>query len=403
MHRIKPASSNSELVIGKFSQALPGPAQNATWKLAREPDPEQPKKDRAQLPIVVEDRPGHISQRGTAEGAPSTATYFLLVRRGDVFEVHPASAYITFKPVVVRQGYATLEEAEAAMERGPGQAQSAPSSKTAQLLQKTEEVERAREVMVGGDDDDEAGSADDEAEQRRARSAAGAAAASANPQPTLPGAKANPASKVGTAAGKKGEDWEYEDNPADDDQDMGEGDGDEGGASPSVAARPAAAPSADASPQRSSESVSDDEDGDEADLDDLDALANNLQGQAQIRSGKRTPTPPPAASKKRKPSHEPDGASARKRATLPPLPPQVQLAVDAASQRTDMPSADEILSIVRPAGRMEAKRLFDIFKRRVGTGKTPEASARRDKFRDLVKQCCKFNSNDNTLSPKASF
>ena len=48
---------------------------------------------------------------------------------------------------------------------------------------------------------------------------------------------------------------------------------------------------------------------------------------------------------------------------------QVQLAVDAASQRTDMPSADEILSIVRPAGRMEAKRLFDIFKRRVGTGK----------------------------------
>lgn len=43
--------------------------------------------------------------------------------------------------------------------------------------------------------------------------------------------------QVGTAAGKKGEDWEYEDNPADDDQDMGEGDGDEGGASPSVAAR----------------------------------------------------------------------------------------------------------------------------------------------------------------------
>ena len=30
------------------------------------------------------------------------------------------------------------------MERGPGQTQSAPSSKTAQLLQKTEEVERAR-------------------------------------------------------------------------------------------------------------------------------------------------------------------------------------------------------------------------------------------------------------------
>ena len=43
--------------------------------------------------------------------------------------------------------------------------------------------------------------------------------------------------QVGTAAGKKGEDWEYEENPADDDQDMGEGDGDEGGASPSVAAR----------------------------------------------------------------------------------------------------------------------------------------------------------------------
>ena len=55
----------------------------------------------------------------------------------------------------------------------------------------------AAEVLVGGgDDDEEAGSADDEAEQRRARSAAGAAAASANPQPTLPGAKANPASKV---------------------------------------------------------------------------------------------------------------------------------------------------------------------------------------------------------------
>ena len=43
--------------------------------------------------------------------------------------------------------------------------------------------------------------------------------------------------QVGTAVGKKGEDWEYEENPADDDQDMGEGDGDEGGASPSVAAR----------------------------------------------------------------------------------------------------------------------------------------------------------------------
>lgn len=54
---------------------------------------------------------------------------------------------------------------------------------------------------MGGDDDDEAGSADDEAEQRRARSAAGAAAASANPQPTLPGAKANPASKVRACPG----------------------------------------------------------------------------------------------------------------------------------------------------------------------------------------------------------
>ena len=43
--------------------------------------------------------------------------------------------------------------------------------------------------------------------------------------------------QVDTAVGKKGEDWEYEENPADDDQDMGEGDLDEGGASPSVAAR----------------------------------------------------------------------------------------------------------------------------------------------------------------------
>ena len=65
----------------------------------------------------------------------------------------------------------------------------------------------AAEVLVGGDnDDEEAGSADDEAEQRRARSAAGAAAAgaaaaSAIPQPTLPGAKANPASKVRACAG----------------------------------------------------------------------------------------------------------------------------------------------------------------------------------------------------------
>lgn len=50
---------------------------------------------------------------------------------------------------VRRQGYATLEEAEAAMERGPGQAQSVPSSKTAQLLQKTEEVERARGEVQG--------------------------------------------------------------------------------------------------------------------------------------------------------------------------------------------------------------------------------------------------------------
>ena len=59
----------------------------------------------------------------------------------------------------------------------------------------------AAEVLVGGgDNDEEAGSADDEAEQRRARSAAGAAAASANPQPTLPGAKANPASKVRAVA-----------------------------------------------------------------------------------------------------------------------------------------------------------------------------------------------------------
>ena len=55
--------------------------------------------------------------------------------------------------------------------------------------------------------------------------------------------------------------------------------------------------------------------------------------------------------------------------TLSVFAVQVQLAVDAASQRTDMPGADEILSIVRPAGRMEAKRLFEIFKRRVGTGK----------------------------------
>ncbi len=44
----------------------------------------------------------HTSHPSAHAGAPSTATYFLLVRRGDVFEMHPASAYITFKPVVVR-------------------------------------------------------------------------------------------------------------------------------------------------------------------------------------------------------------------------------------------------------------------------------------------------------------
>ena len=43
--------------------------------------------------------------------------------------------------------------------------------------------------------------------------------------------------QVGTAVGKKGEDWEFDETPADDDQDMGEGDAEMGGASPSVAAR----------------------------------------------------------------------------------------------------------------------------------------------------------------------
>lgn len=51
------------------AQALPDPNQSATRKPARESDSEQPKKDRAQLPIAVKDRSGHMSQRGTAKGA----------------------------------------------------------------------------------------------------------------------------------------------------------------------------------------------------------------------------------------------------------------------------------------------------------------------------------------------
>ena len=46
------------------AQALPDPAHGAAQELAEEPDPQQLKRSRAQLPIALEDRPGHNSWEG---------------------------------------------------------------------------------------------------------------------------------------------------------------------------------------------------------------------------------------------------------------------------------------------------------------------------------------------------